>query len=112
MEREAAHRPDRRYMAHRVGYFLVALLLLGIAVSLPFALAGVVDDVTEQANPTFELTLPPTAPAASNSRVHLDIIVLDEWQRAVTIRVSGHHVCSADCDHSDRFLFVSYPPAL
>jgi hypothetical protein len=94
----------------RVAYALLALLVMGVLVSLPFALAGIVGDIINSVNPVYELTRNQQA-ASSLSRVHLDVTAIDEWQRKATILVSGHHVCPDPCDHTDRFLFVAYPTA-
>ena len=99
------------HLPHRVAFFAVAFLLLGILALLPFALADVIQDITQSANPTFPLLLSAQPPAASHSRINLALTGLDEWKRTVTITVSGHHVCEAACPWTDHLLFVSIPPA-
>ncbi len=79
-------------------------------VLLPFAITSVISDIFEpQGNQVHELTSS-SVPQPSHTRLHLDIISIDEWAHTVTIRVSGHHLCPVPCDHSDRVVFVSIPP--
>lgn len=94
--------------SHRVAYALVATLLLSTAVLLPFALSGVAVDLLEpSAARTFRLT--PSIPenTAEAIHLHLDLMALDMYGRAITMRVSGHQSCPTACTTSRRILFVS-----
>jgi hypothetical protein len=101
----------RRRLPKRAAFVSVAALLLGIVALLPFALAGVVEDIAQSANPTFPIMADYHDEAATHSHVNLSVTNLDEWQRYVTIGVSGHHACATTCDWSDRVLLVSIPVA-
>jgi hypothetical protein len=99
-----------RHLPHRVAFFVVAFLLLGILALLPFALTDVLEDIGESANPTYFLMSPQQTPADTHSRINLAFTELDEWKRTARITVSGHHVCDSGCLWTDHLLFVSIPP--
>jgi hypothetical protein len=105
---EPASNPQSGTIHLRVAYVILGALVVAILVLLPFALAGIIGDVVTAASQTYELT-PNVQEDPTVTKVNLDITAIDEWQRQVTIRVSGHHRCPAPCDHQERFLFVSYP---
>jgi hypothetical protein len=93
---------------HRVALVLIGTLLLFTLAVLPFAVQGVVRDLVQpQSAQIYHLTPHDTPPAATHSRLHIDLIALDEWQGAVRMRVSGTHVCHPACAWNDKFLFVS-----
>jgi hypothetical protein len=105
----AAERPPNT-VPHRVGFFLVALLLLSLVALLPFVLTGVVEDIDQTGNPTYPLYSDYDARSSTRTHANLDVTQLDEWRRAVTIQVSGHHVCDTPCSWDDRLMLVSIPP--
>jgi hypothetical protein len=84
------------------------MLLLAIAVTLPFSLASIVDNVLGPATgKVFPLIKdPPTSVAPTFSRLHLALTSIDETRLTATLRASGHHTCS-ECAWTDRVLFVS-----
>ena len=102
-DEEAAGAKDKRYLKHyRLGFAVTAMLLLAIAVTLPFSLASIVDDVLGPATgKVFPLMKGPRTPMASTfSRLHVAVISIDETRLFATLRVSGHHTCS-DCAWTD-----------
>ena len=96
---------------YRLGFAVTAMLLLAIAVTLPFSVASIVDHVLGPATgKVFPLMKHPrTSLAPTFSRLHAAVISLDETRLSATLRVSGHHTCS-DCAWTDRVLFVSLAP--
>ncbi len=93
-----------------MGFFLVALLLLSIVVLLPFVLAGVFQQIDENGNPTYTLDADYHAQSPTRTHVNLAVTDLQEWQRSLTIEVSGHHVCDTPCAWTDRLMLISIPP--
>jgi hypothetical protein len=93
---------------HKVALVLIGTLLLFTLAVLPFAVKGVVSDLVQpQSAQIYHLTPRDTPPAATHSRLHIDLITLDEWQGAVRMRVAGTHICQPACAWNDRILFVS-----
>ena len=106
---KAAGADHKRYLKHyRLGFAATAMLLLAIAVTLPFSVASIVDHVLGPATgKVFPLMKHPrTSLAPTFTRLHVAVISIDETRLSATLRVSGHHTCS-DCAWTDRVLFVS-----
>ena len=106
---EIAGANDKRHLKrYRLGFAVIAMLLLAIAATLPFSLAGIVDDVLGRATgKVFPLMKQPrTSMAPTHSRLHLAVTAIDETHLSATLRVSGHHTCT-DCAWTARVLFVS-----
>ena len=99
---------QRRVKQYRAGFAITAMLLLAIAVTLPFSLASMVDDVLgPSTGMVFPLMKHPRASMAPTfSRLHLAVTSIDETRLTATVRVSGHNTCSS-CAWTDRILFVS-----
>lgn len=87
-----------RRLGHRTAYTLVLLL--------PFALSGLLGDLGEQNRTEFTIAAPAVRPA-THGGIHIDLIALNEWEGAVTIRVTAHQVCPGACAWRDRYQFVS-----
>jgi hypothetical protein len=102
-------RPEQRVrLGHRLGFAVIATLLLFILVSLPLALSSVVQELLQpQARVGAALFDPTTPPAATHSRLTMDLIDLNEWEQTAKLEISGIHVCHPACSWNDRFLFVS-----
>lgn len=102
-------RSRRRY---RVAFAATAMLLVGIAVTLPFSLASVLDEIlglaTGKVLPL--LRSEGTAIAPAHSRLHLAVTQIDEVHLIATLRLSGHRTCGTGCTWRDRLLFVSAAP--
>jgi hypothetical protein len=94
---------------YRIAFVAATMLLLGIIVTLPFSLGGVVDEVLGPATGRIIplIRAPAAALAPSHTRLHLAVIAVDEVRLVATLRVSGHHTCSVPCTTKDRLLFVS-----
>ena len=101
--------PTGAKLTRQAAFFLVGALLLGLVAVLPFALADVVEDIAQSANPTYEIMADYRDEGGTHSHVNLALTSLDEWQRMVTIAVSGNHVCATPCDWTDRFVLVALP---
>src|SRR5438067_4757817 len=97
MARPVEERPSRR--AYQMAFAVVAGIVLLVIFLLPFALRSVYWDVVI---PSGEHSYPVTPlddqPAQSHSRLHIDVVAIDELNRLVTLRVEGVHVCRGGCD--------------
>lgn len=97
-------------MKYKVGFAVVATLLLLTVVLAPFVVTDMVVHILHpQVNRVYHLVGPGTRPANTRSRLNLAPIALDTWRGTVTLDVSGTHVCRPACPWSDRFFFVSLP---
>ena len=106
---DADPRLRRRY---RVAFVATAMLLVGIAVTLPFSLASVLDEILGLTTGKVLPLLRPerAALAPVHSRLHLAVTEVDEVHLVATFRLSGHRTCGARCPWRDRLLFVSAQP--
>lgn len=105
---EVLQKGERR-AAHALGFLLIAGLLGAIVVTAPIALISLAQEFLRQAQESgFTISPPDMQPATSYSRLELDVLSLDEVQRLVTIRVTGHHVCNG-CQYKDKVTFYSLP---
>ena len=96
--------PQLRY---RIAFFVTALVVLGLVVTLPFSVKTVVDDVLGPATGRVIKLISQSGPPEPNHvNLHLAITSIDEVQLFATIRLSGHHVC-AGCAWSHRVLLVA-----
>jgi hypothetical protein len=104
---DAAH--PRRRLHYRVAFAITASVLLAIAVTLPFSVAGIVDDLLgPPSGKVIDITTTPhDAAAAAHSLVHVAFVALDEIELMATLRISGHYVCRGDCESSHRIILVS-----
>ena len=99
----------KRLQQYRLGFAITAMLLLGIAVMLPFSLASIIDDVLGPATGRiFPLMKGPTGERPVQiSRLHVAVTSIDETRLLATLRVSGHHTCAPECVAQNRIVFVS-----
>jgi hypothetical protein len=108
-----------RKLRFRLAFFLTALVVLALVVTLPFSVKSVVDDVLGPATGrVIKITRrgagPPDTAASDRLRgresnytkLHLAVTSIDEVQLLATIRVSGHHRC-AGCAWNRRVLLVA-----
>src|SRR4029453_3554715 len=94
-------------LRYRIAFFVTALVVLGLIVTLPFSVKTVVDDVLGPAPGRVIQLMPQSGPPAPNHvNLHLAVTSIDEVQLFATIRLSGHHVC-AGCAWSHRVLLVA-----
>lgn len=104
-------RLQRGLLRYRLAFTLVATLLLFIVVTMPFSLVSVVDDLLGSPDSSVypvPLADRPVAPAAEQTHLHLALVSIDEMQRLVTIRASGHRVCGDGlCAADEQLTFFS-----
>jgi hypothetical protein len=93
----------------RIAFAVTAMMLLGIAVILPFSLRSVVDDVLGPATGNvIPITKTPLAATARDyCRLHLAVVNIDASQLLATLRVSGHCICHDACDVTRRIIIAS-----
>lgn len=91
-------------LRYRLAFTATAIIILGIAVMLPFSVVSIVDDLLGPATgKSIPITATAhTASAPSHSRVHLAVVSLDEVQLLARLRLSGHYVCQGECDSRFR----------
>ena len=94
---------------HRASFFILGAVLLGTLALLPIALGGVLADVLEISRPTYFVFGDHEREDSDRVLLNLSMVSLDEWQRMVTIQVSGHRDCAAGCTGTDRVQFMSIP---
>jgi hypothetical protein len=94
---------------YRAGFALIVTLLLVILTMLPFSVASMLNDVLGRSQGhIFPVSaVPHSAAAATHAELHVAVTALDELGQSATLRVSGHHVCRAACDWSDRVIFFA-----
>ena len=94
---------------YRTGVGVVAVLLLGVVITLPFTLASIWDEMTGP--PEGEVFhIGPAAdlePEGPHARLHLALVVFDDLTRLATMRITGQYVCPAPCSVQDRLLLFS-----
>jgi hypothetical protein len=97
-----------RQLRYRVAFFVTALVVLGIVVTLPFSVKSVVDDVLGPAEGRVIQITPRASgpPAPDSTKLHIAVTSIDETQLAATLRVAGHHSCPG-CVWKDRVLLVA-----
>jgi hypothetical protein len=95
----------------RVGFALVLLVAAAVVAVMPVAVASLADYLYRRTlgDEVYRLTPAEAAPAPTHTRLHVEVVGLDELARRVTLRVTGDRVC-ADCDHQDRVVFVALRP--
>ena len=87
---------------HTVSYALVVLLVLGTALSLPFAMSSVAQNLRRGSNDRVQYTTGTGASARPAFRVHLDITTLDQGGGFVTVRITAARGCAPGCTTGAR----------
>jgi len=97
-----------RQLRYRIAFFVTALVVLCIVVTLPFSVKSVADDILgPSTGRVIQITQFRTGSEASTfAKLHLAFVSIDETQLLATLRVSGHHHCP-ECAWSHRVLFVA-----
>jgi hypothetical protein len=100
--------PGKRHLRYRIAFFVTALMVLSIVVTLPFSVKSVVDDVLgpSTGRVIYITKYVPGAELPVHAKLHLAFVSIDETQLLATLRVSGHHHCP-NCPWSQRVLFVA-----
>jgi hypothetical protein len=99
---------NQRQLRYRIAFFVTALVVLCVVVTLPFSVKSVVDDVLGPAmGRVIRITgAQPDQADPISTKLHLALVSIDETQLTATLRVSGHHHCP-QCLWSHRVLFVA-----
>jgi hypothetical protein len=91
----------QRRTPYRVGFVVTLVLLIVAAVLTPFGIRSMMSEagaVTPEERIPYKLT-PPLPVGSTNTdytRLHIDVVAMDEVAQLVTLRVSGIHVCRQD----------------
>jgi hypothetical protein len=93
------------------GFALVLLLTAAAVAAAPVALVSLGRYLYGRTlgAAVYRLTPAGAVPAPAHTRLHVEVVRLDELARQVTLRVSGNHVCEG-CGHQARVVFVALPP--
>jgi hypothetical protein len=103
----------QRRTPYRVGFVVTLVLLIVAAILTPFGIRSMMNEagaVTPEERIPYSLTplLPPNSSDNDYTRLHIDIVAIDEVGHLVTLRVSGTHICRQNCTSQDTVLFFSY----
>ncbi len=93
MRRPVSGGDDARYT---VAHALVLVLLLGVAVFVPWALISVVQDIRAQENPLYFVTDRATHTSASY-RLYLDLTGLNDSEGTVAVQATAQRRCQPAC---------------
>jgi hypothetical protein len=110
---DATESTQGRPLRYRVAFFVTALIVVILVVTLPFSVKSVVDDILGPATGRAIQVSQHGSGALDTStsarlrhrelqhytKLHLAVIAIDEVQLLATIRVAGHHHC-AECPWS------------
>src|SRR5262245_32528961 len=71
---------------------------------------SVINDIAEPAEgKVYNVSVPVEGEGtATQSRLHVSVIGLDEFQQRATLRVSGHQICRPACTTSTQVVFFSF----
>lgn len=107
MARSVSGGDDARYT---VAHALVIVLLLGVAIFVPWALVSVIQDIRAQENPLFYVTDRTTA-ADADYRLYLDLTRLNDSERTVALQATAQRRCRPACpDTVELALFTVVSP--
>jgi hypothetical protein len=99
---------ERIALRHRIALAVVATLVVVLLALLPVAISSAaVHFIGLPFSQVYPLLAPQGPPAASYSRLHVEMIALDSWMQLLTLRVSGTHVCPPGCDWQGQVVFFS-----
>src|SRR5262249_55928811 len=95
---------------YRAALPLLVMLVVGIAALLPLALSSVMDNVLQPAEGVnHPLSVPIEGEgAATQSRLLVSVVGIDEVRGRATLWVSGHRVCAGACAWGTRVVFFSF----
>lgn len=90
-----------RRLRHRAAYLLFVLLLVFIIVMLPFAIHSLIADFRQLSTPNHTIAAI-EGQAIDRGSVAFDLIGINEWEGAVTVRETAHQECTGPCRWRDR----------
>jgi hypothetical protein len=99
-----------KQVGHRIGFLIVALLVLFTAVLLPFAVDDAFEDIVSPPAGRVYYLIRPRVQAPEHLLAHLNVTSIDVAQRSATIMLTAHQVCRASCADTFRVLIVSTLP--
>lgn len=105
--KSGAEAPPRARRGRPFGFWLLLPLVAAVAVLAPMAVGSLGQYLFRRtlANRVHALT-PPAPPAETYTRLHVEILTLDELGRQVTLRVAGNHICDG-CGYQTRVVFTA-----
>lgn len=90
----------------RIAFVLVAAIVVGLVVALPFAVRSITEDLFNSVEGTIYPFQGLTATAA-RGQIHISVVDLDEARLRATLRLSGHRSCTAQCPPGNRVVLFS-----
>jgi len=97
-----------RLNGYRAGFGAVCLLVVAILVFTPPAIINLIQQVRgRQSHISYSISRPDDPPGPSYTRLHVELVSLDEAQRLITARVSGFRVCPAACGDRQQIVLFS-----
>jgi hypothetical protein len=108
-EPAAAEAPPPSYLRFRIAFVLVAAIVLGLVVTIPFAVNSLLDDMLNSVEgQVFTIIGGRTSgPETEPNQVHIGVVELDESRLRVTMRISAHRVCPNGCPTGSRVVLFS-----
>lgn len=103
---DASPRPHLRF---RIAFFLVASILVGLVVTIPFAVNSLLDDMLNSVESQVYLLIGTRAAGAERERnqVHIEVAEIDESRLRGTLRISAHRVCPNGCPTGSRVVLFA-----
>lgn len=74
---------------------------------VPFALKNILADLLQQNNPTYYISNRNQSIPTQHTKLHLNLISVDEWDGTMKVRVSGYDSCTKNCNWEDKIHLVS-----
>jgi hypothetical protein len=97
------------YLRFRIAFFLVAAIILGLVVSVPFAVNSLLDDMLNSVEGQIFTLVGTRSNGVETARnqVHIGISDLDESRLRATLRISAHRVCPNGCPAGNRVVLFA-----
>ena len=105
----AADAPPPSTLRFRIAFFLVAAIIIGLVVAVPFAVNSLVDDIVNSVEGQVYRILggPASGAETEPNQVHISVVELDESRLRVSLRISAHRVCPNGCATGSRVVLFS-----
>lgn len=103
---DSTEKKDKK-RGYQVSFWAVTLVVLAIILLVPIAVIDLFENVIKPSEDSVYSIAADVPPAPAYSRMHLDVLALDEVQKLATVRVSGFHFCAQNCDYKDKVIFYS-----